>query len=135
MTGSTFPATREGGSDSQGLLYDLFAVVFDWAKRILRKTISLGASTEAPSSYTSAAKPLQKFVVLAHQRTGSNLLCGILYQHPQIYMHNELFNDQRPMTYNPEPLADWNFARRDAIPMNFCRSFGADAEQARPWLA
>ena len=32
------------------------------------------------------------FVVMAWKRTGSNLLCGILYHHPEIIMHNELFN-------------------------------------------
>jgi hypothetical protein len=33
-----------------------------------------------------------RFVVLAYQRTGSNLLCGLLHQHPQLAMHNELFS-------------------------------------------
>ena len=37
---------------------------------------------------------LQPFVVLGYQRTGSNLLCGILHNHPGIIMHNELFQDK-----------------------------------------
>ena len=37
-------------------------------------------------------KDPQKFVVLCWRRTGSNWLCGMLYQHPEIFMHNELFN-------------------------------------------
>lgn len=33
-----------------------------------------------------------RFVVLSWKRTGSNFLCGILFNHPEIAMHNELFN-------------------------------------------
>lgn len=34
------------------------------------------------------------FVILAYQRTGSNLLCSYLGLHPAIAMHYELFNDK-----------------------------------------
>lgn len=43
-----------------------------------------------------------RFVVLSWKRTGSNLLCGILYNHPEITMHNELFNNVDIFTYYPE---------------------------------
>ena len=33
------------------------------------------------------------FIVLATQRTGSNMLCGYLDSHKEILMHNELFNE------------------------------------------
>ena len=32
----------------------------------------------------------RRFVVLCFRRTGSNLLCGILSNHPEVLMHNEL---------------------------------------------
>jgi len=41
----------------------------------------------------SGTKPTVPFVVLATQRTGSNMLCGYLGSHPQILMHNEIFNE------------------------------------------
>ena len=44
---------------------------------------------------------VQRFVVLSWKRTGSNLLCGILHLHPQICMHNELFNPIDIFTYHP----------------------------------
>lgn len=35
------------------------------------------------------------FVILAYQRTGSNLLCGYLHNHPEVIMHNEVFNEAK----------------------------------------
>ena len=43
----------------------------------------------------------QRFVVLSWKRTGSNLLCGMLHLHPEILMHNELFNPIDIFTYHP----------------------------------
>jgi hypothetical protein len=40
------------------------------------------------------------FVVLSHKRSGSNLLCGICHLHPEILMHNELFNARQPFSYH-----------------------------------
>lgn len=37
---------------------------------------------------------MQKFVVLAAPRTGSNLLCTLLNSHPEILCHHEIFNPQ-----------------------------------------
>lgn len=37
---------------------------------------------------------VQPFVILSYQRSGSNLLCGLLNSHPEVAMHNELFHDQ-----------------------------------------
>lgn len=50
-------------------------------------------TTLFPSLPLTGAPPAlrtQPFVVLAYQRTGSNLLCGILHNHPEILMHNEV---------------------------------------------
>ena len=44
----------------------------------------------------------QRFVVLAWKRTGSNLLCGMLHHHPEIVMHNELFNPIDIFSYHPQ---------------------------------
>lgn len=63
--------------------------------------------TYAPHRGAASAAPAQRlephptpFVILTHQRTGSNLLCGILHNHPDIVMHSELFHDQEIMTYH-----------------------------------
>ena len=39
--------------------------------------------------------PQTRFAVLSWKRTGSNMLCGILFNHPEVVMHNELFNPSR----------------------------------------
>ena len=67
-----------------------------------------------------------RFVVLSWKRTGSNLLCGILHMHPEITMHNELFNPIDIFTYHPSfkriernqtPL--WTVTTRDLFPGDF----------------
>lgn len=40
-----------------------------------------------------------RFVVLAWQRTGSNLLCGLLRNHSDVFMHNEVFHTRGIHTY------------------------------------
>lgn len=82
------------------------------------------------------------FVVLTFQRTGSNLLCGKLHNHPEIVMHNEVFNNAKIWTYHtvvrnptaataspastatgegPWPLVEekYNVFTRDADPLQF----------------
>jgi len=66
-----------------------------------------------------------RFVVLSWKRTGSNLLCGMLHLHPDITMHNELFNPIDIFTYHPsfkcveknKPL--WTVMTRDLFPVDF----------------
>ena len=76
-----------------------------------------------PSSHT-------RFVVLSWKRTGSNLLCGILFNHPEIVMHNELFNPIDIFTYYPEVFSGqredyvnspprWTVMTRDLFPYDF----------------
>lgn len=74
-----------------------------------------------------------RFVVLSGKRTGSNLLCGILHHHPEILMHNELFNPIDIFTYHPKALllqqqGDdeqgekkplWSVMTRDLFPQEF----------------
>jgi hypothetical protein len=66
----------------------------------------------------------QPFVVLAYQRTGSNLLCGRLHNHAAVAMHNEVFNAARAWTYLDEdvradPTWRWDIFSRDADPLGF----------------
>eukprot|EP00551_Chaetoceros_affinis_P012567 CAMPEP_0203682834 /NCGR_PEP_ID=MMETSP0090-20130426/47203_1 /ASSEMBLY_ACC=CAM_ASM_001088 /TAXON_ID=426623 /ORGANISM="Chaetoceros affinis, Strain CCMP159" /LENGTH=845 /DNA_ID=CAMNT_0050551951 /DNA_START=88 /DNA_END=2622 /DNA_ORIENTATION=+ len=78
----------------------------------------LAAHFYKPDSHT-------RFVVLSWKRTGSNLLCGMLHLHPEITMHNELFNPIDIFTYHPsfkniernKPL--WTVLTRDLFPMDF----------------
>ncbi|CAJ1940641.1 unnamed protein product [Cylindrotheca closterium] len=68
-----------------------------------------------------------KFAVLSWKRTGSNLLCGILHNHPDITMHNELFNTIDIFTYHPSFKtiqnceALWTPQTRDLDPVGFLR--------------
>jgi hypothetical protein len=75
-----------------------------------------------PASFAEPAR--QPFVVLAYQRTGSNLLCGRLHNHHDVVMHNEVFNAARAWTYLDEDVrADpewrWDIFSRDADPLEF----------------
>ena len=68
---------------------------------------------------------LNRFVVLSWKRTGSNLFCGILFNHPEILMHNELFNPVDIFTYYQHMLVRneegdrWNALGRDLYPGAF----------------
>ena len=74
-------------------------------------------------------KEATRFVVLAWKRTGSNLLCGILYHHPEIMMHNELFNTIDIFTYYPELLDPkrWSVLTRDLFPEEFLQEIWSSA--------
>jgi hypothetical protein len=56
-----------------------------------------------------------RFVVLTWKRTGSNLLCGILHLHPEIIMHNELFNPIDLFTYHPAIFSNFPAPEADAV--------------------
>jgi LPS sulfotransferase NodH len=66
-----------------------------------------------------------RFVVLSWKRSGSSLLCGILHHHPEITMHNELFNPIDIFTYHPKALVRnkdgdrWTTLGRDLYPDGF----------------
>ena len=70
---------------------------------------------------TGETESTARFVVLSWKRTGSNWLCGILHHHPQICMHNELFNPVDVFTYHPKALkeARWTVLTRDLFPAEF----------------
>lgn len=66
-----------------------------------------------------------RFVVLSWKRTGSNLLCGVLFNHPEIAMHNEIFNPIDIFTYYRKALVrnedgdKWSSLGRDLYPEAF----------------
>jgi hypothetical protein len=71
------------------------------------KTLPLTAATRAEAVRIHTTVPIglswplrcRPFVVLTHQRAGSNLLCGFLHHHAEIAMHNELFHNQKIPIY------------------------------------
>ena len=63
----------------------------------------------------------QRFLVLCWRRTGSNWLCGMLHNHPEVLMHNELFNESAIHTYHQEMLGKWTYESRDIVPTKFLR--------------
>ncbi|KAI8466967.1 MAG: hypothetical protein J3K34DRAFT_524121 [Monoraphidium minutum] len=82
--------------------------------KLLRRRDYLGSLPRLPLPAGGPAP----FVILAYQRTGSNLLAGLLHNHPEIIMHNEIF------TYNPDLLSPaagwhWDVFSRDADPQRF----------------
>jgi hypothetical protein len=76
------------------------------------------------SHLKSDKEEITRFVVLSWKRTGSNLLCGIIHLHPEICMHNELFNPIDIFTYHPKVLnkpgeGRWTVQTRDLYPVQF----------------
>jgi hypothetical protein len=85
---------------------------------------SIARLPPVPIDFTGS--PGAPFVVLAWQRTGSNLLCGKLHNHFQVVMHNEIFNDAKIWTYQNEdirsdPSWKWDVFSRDLDPIAFLK--------------
>jgi hypothetical protein len=75
---------------------------------------------------TKKPEDLDRFVLLSWKRSGSNLLSGILHLHPEIIMHDELFNPTDIFTYHPKALLHgdsyakkWSYLARDLHPKLF----------------
>ena len=94
----------------------------------LRRPHSKDARKRLLAAFQTKTSPtdVRRFVVLSWKRTGSNLLCGILYHHHEIVMHNELFNPIDIFTYYPASLQHgkssderWDFLTRDLLPREF----------------
>jgi hypothetical protein len=113
MTGITHP--HSFSASPSAFSPNVLAAIWKWFCYCLHSLLS---SLGLEPAVEHKPQPT-KFVVLAHQRTGSNWLCGILHQHAQIHMHNELFNEMRPLSYH-EPLGlNWTYETRDAHPRAF----------------
>lgn len=70
----------------------------------------------------SQTAPVNKFVILAAPRTGSNLLCTLLHSHPNVLCHHEIFNLEA--IYVAQPLRATEFSlgtkgERRADPLGF----------------
>ena len=65
----------------------------------------------------------RRFLLLCFRRTGSNWLCGLLFNHPEIMMHNELFNENAVHSYYKRQIIDhkWDYEGRDCNPAGFVR--------------
>lgn len=76
-----------------------------------------------PPAQAHCTRPLQlesratPFVVLASQRTGSNMLCGLLHGVRGVHMHNEIFNDKGVFSHGKALSTD--VFERDADPEAF----------------
>jgi hypothetical protein len=92
---------------------------------LLRRPHSKDARLRVKAFFMKERHEHVRFVVLSWKRSGTNLLCGILHNHPEITMHNELFNPIDIFTYHPEALVRntngdrWNFLGRDLWPEAF----------------
>lgn len=65
----------------------------------------------------------RRFLLLCFRRTGSNWICGMLFNHPEIMMHNELFNENAVHSYYKRQLLDhkWDYEGRDCNPAGFVK--------------
>ena len=96
---------------------------------LMRKPHSKDARKRVAAIFKRALGTCQyehnRFVVLSWKRTGSNLLCGILFHHPEITMHNELFNPIDIFTYYQNALEHnnegdrWTSLNRNLYPEAF----------------
>lgn len=84
-----------------------------------------GRVMPAQVAYADRALPLDPdangtpFVVLATQRTGSNMLCGLLHGVRNIAMHNELFNEKGVFSHCVVDADMCSVYARDAAPRRF----------------
>ena len=68
---------------------------------------------------------MQRFVVLAVPRTGSNLLCTLLNSHPEILCHHEVFNPQGiflALSHRDQVQQFGDMTDRDQEPLAFLES-------------
>jgi len=100
------------------------AIFYGWTKSQVfsRQAIEKEYVCQLPPLKLGSLEPAP-FVVLAHQRTGSNYLCGILHNHKEILMHGEVFNEHQIFLYKPKPedkvVWDWDVCSRDRDPCGF----------------
>jgi hypothetical protein len=65
---------------------------------------------------------VQRFVIIAAPRTGSNLLCTLLQSHPDVLCHHEIFNPAGIFTALPLRKSTFSLGsmtERDADPLSF----------------
>lgn len=65
---------------------------------------------------------MQRFVIFATPRSGSNMLCSLLNSHPQCVCHHELFNPRGirlALHLREAPPAMPDLVQRDARPLEF----------------
>ena len=62
-----------------------------------------------------------RFILLCHRRTGSNWVSGMLFNHPELLMHNEVFNENAVHSYYKSSFLShaWDYEGRDVNPSGF----------------
>ena len=78
--------------------------------------------------------PVNRFIILAAPRTGSNLLCTLLNSHPEVLCHHELFNPDGifyALDYRDGSLDLGSMAVRDQDPFGFLRRIWEYPQGAR----
>ncbi|MCA9915006.1 MAG: hypothetical protein KC496_16745 [Anaerolineae bacterium] len=63
------------------------------------------------------------YAILCHARTGSNLLAGLLNQHPEITGHNELFHERVLFFHNAQIRDEAVIRERDRDPVGYLHLF------------
>jgi LPS sulfotransferase NodH len=103
---------------------DAFAALLPVCRRVLQSVVAPTVDTRPPAP-DLAAKGAVPFLILAAERTGSNLLAGLLDSHPSILAGGELFNPfltplrEVPWRLIPKERIE-EFARmRDRDPVGF----------------
>jgi len=107
---------------------------------VVRRPHSKDARARLKAVFQKQKYDKTRFAVLSWKRSGSNLLCGILHHHPEITMHNELFNPIDIFTYHPKAMVRneegdrWTTLGRDLYPDGFLEHIwsGKLAENGKP---
>lgn len=126
LKGAAFAAVAVGTSTSVSLQARAVAAL---AVTGIASTLYRGLGLQLPAPLSASSLDLDPtsrvmpFVVLASQRTGSNLLCGYLHHHPMIAMHNELFNEKKIYSHHGSVGAEaTDLQERDSDPGVFLRT-------------
>jgi LPS sulfotransferase NodH len=83
---------------------------------VLPKVLRVPRNLKSELNLGTAAVP---FVIFGFQRTGSNLLCSYLGNHPQVAMHYELFNDKAVYAHDGQHTTGADIKDRDSDPASF----------------
>ncbi len=104
--------------------------------RVLVSTVGLSLANKRYGSYGKGKMSYRRFLILTHQRSGSNLLTTTLNTHPHVVCDNELFHKKETYFGIGERsylVSPWIRAIRDFSPDEFVDTYiyGPHAGQVR----
>jgi LPS sulfotransferase NodH len=117
------------------------AVCFSWnelQRKFHKASVAKAITSSMPPLPIEFPPEVQvPFVILSFQRTGSNLLCGKLHNHPEVVMHNEIFNEAKIFSYMETELSadstwTWDIHSRNLDPVRFLTDLFKKSPSLKP---